>query len=78
MTGSQISYLWSNPHAAEGFNSGVSLHSHTSQSKETLDFLANLGNRSHLIRKLLRFCERAPPSGTDSGSITPPLTGRRP
>jgi len=57
MTGSQISYLWSNPRAAEGFASGVSLHSHTSQSKETLDFLANLGNRSHLIRKLLRFCE---------------------
>ena len=57
MAGSQISYLWSNPRAAEGFVSGVSLHSHTSQSKETLDFLANLGNRSGLIRKLLRFCE---------------------
>ena len=48
MAGPQISYLWSNPHAAEGFASGVSLHSHTNQSKETLDFLANLGNRSHL------------------------------
>ncbi len=58
MAGSQISYLWSNPRAAEGFASGVSLHSHTSQSKETLDFLASLGNRSQLIRKLMRVCER--------------------
>src|SRR5271168_4820839 len=58
MAGSQISYLWSNPHAAEEFVSGVSLHSHTSQSKETLDFLASLGNRSQLIRKLMRVCER--------------------
>ncbi len=58
MAGSQISYIWKTPHAAEGFASGVSLHSHTSQSKETLDFLANLGNRSQLIRKLMRFCER--------------------
>ena len=58
MAVSQISYLWSSPHAAVGFASGVSLHSHTSQSKETLDFLANLGNRSQLMRKLMRVCER--------------------
>ena len=35
-----ISYLWREPNAAKGFNTGVSLHSHTSQSKETLDFIA--------------------------------------
>ena len=82
MAGSQISYLWSNPHAAEGFASGVSLHSHTSQSKETLDFLANLGNRSHLIRKLLRFCEERAMQRYGfkvdyaAGYWTPPLTPR--
>jgi hypothetical protein len=58
MAGSHISYLWTNPRAAEGFASGVSLHSHTSQSKETLDFLANLGNRSPLTSKLLSIFER--------------------
>ncbi len=57
MGGSQISYLWKNPRAAEGFTSGVSLHSHTNQSKETLDFLANLGNRSGLIGKLMALGE---------------------
>ena len=82
MAGSQISYLWSNPRAAEGFASGVSLHSHTSQSKETLDFLANLGNRSHLIRKLLRFCEERAMHRYGfkidyaAGYWTPPLTPR--
>ena len=57
MAGSRISYLWKDRHAAEGFSSGVSLHSHTSQSKETLDFLANLGNQYGLMRRILNFCE---------------------
>jgi hypothetical protein len=37
-----VSYLWREPKAAEGFKAGVSLHSHTNQSKETLDFIAEL------------------------------------
>jgi hypothetical protein len=53
MTCSTISYLWRDKNASEGFRSGVSLHSHTNQSKETLDFLANLGNQYPLIRPLL-------------------------
>jgi hypothetical protein len=57
MAGSQIAYLWEDRHAADGFTSGVSLHSHTSQSRETLDFLANLGNKSGMMRKVLQFCE---------------------
>ncbi len=44
MAQSTISYLWRDQKAANGFRAGVSLHSHTNQSKETLDFLANLGN----------------------------------
>jgi hypothetical protein len=82
MAGSRISYLWSNPGAAEGFKSGVSLHSHTSQSKETLDFLANLGSRSVLMRKMLQFGERRALERYNlkldyaSGYWTPPLTPR--
>ena len=53
MASSTISYLWRDKSAPQGFRSGVSLHSHTNQSKETLDFLANLGNQYPLIRPLL-------------------------
>jgi len=58
MASSTISYLWRDKNATQGFRSGVSLHSHTNQSKETLDFLANLGNQYPLIRPLLSRLER--------------------
>ncbi len=58
MAKSTISYLWCDQHAAKGFRSGVSLHSHTNQSKETLGFLANLGARHHFWRLLLARLER--------------------
>ena len=45
MPTSSISYLWRDTAAAKGFRTGVSLHSHTNQSSETLDFLANFGNQ---------------------------------
>jgi hypothetical protein len=50
---STISYLWRDQKAAEGYRTGVSLHSHTNQSQETLDFLANLGNQYTWMRPLL-------------------------
>ena len=53
MAQSTISYLWRDRKAANGFRTGVSLHSHTNQSKETLDFLANLGNQYPVLRPLL-------------------------
>jgi hypothetical protein len=58
MTCSIISYLWRDKKAAEGFRSGISLHSHTNQSEETLDFLANLGNQYPVIRPLLSRLEQ--------------------
>jgi len=58
MAGSTISYLWRDKKAAEGFRSGVSLHSHTNQSQETLDFLANFGNQYPIMRPLLARLER--------------------
>jgi hypothetical protein len=58
MARSTISYLWRDKKASQGFRSGVSLHSHTNQSKETLDFLANLGNQYPVIRPLLTRLEQ--------------------
>jgi hypothetical protein len=53
MPNATVSYLWRDKDSARGYRAGVSLHSHTNQSHETLDFLANLGNQYPLIRPLL-------------------------
>ncbi len=58
MASSTIGYLWRDQKAAKGFRTGVSLHSHTNQSKETLDFLANFGNQFPVVRPLLSRMER--------------------
>lgn len=58
MANSTISYLWRDRRAVRGFRTGVSLHSHTNQSQETLDFLANFGNQFPLIRPVLERLER--------------------
>jgi hypothetical protein len=77
---SSINYLWRDSKAAEGFRSGVSLHSHTNQSQETLDFLANLGNQYPLIRPLLSRLERRSESmhgvrvSYSESYWTPPMT----
>jgi hypothetical protein len=82
MPTSSISYLWRDRSAPDGFRTGVSLHSHTNQSKETLDFLVNFGNQYPFMRPLLTRLE------TRSESIhgirvnyaasywTPPMTPR--
>ena len=80
MAHSTVSYLWRDKDAAKGFRAGVSLHSHTNQSKETLDFLANLGNQYPAIRPLLTRLERrseetAGPRVNYAASYwTPPMT----
>lgn len=58
MAGSIISYLWRDRKAAQIFRSGVSLHSHTNQSRETLDFVANFGTQYPAVRPLLARMER--------------------
>jgi len=58
MPSSSISYLWRDKQAAKTFSTGVSLHSHTNQSRETLDFLANFGNQFPVIRPLMSRMER--------------------
>ena len=52
-----VSYLWREPKAAEGFTAGVSLHSHTNQSKETLDFIADLSTDWGILQPVMRFLE---------------------
>ena len=80
MPHSTISYLWRDQEAAKGFRSGVSLHSHTNQSRETLDFLANLGNQYPLIRPFLARLERRSEQehgvriNYAAGYWTPPMT----
>jgi hypothetical protein len=58
MPNASISYLWRDKEAAKGFKTGISLHSHTNQSRETLDFLANFGNQYPVMRPLLARLER--------------------
>jgi hypothetical protein len=58
MDKSTISYLWRDPHAPRGFRTGVSLHSHTNQSTETLYFLANVSNQYPVLRPFLSGMER--------------------
>ena len=78
MANSTISYLWRDQKAQQGFRSGVSLHSHTNQSKETLDFLANLGNQYAAMRPLLARLERRVASEARRCAwITRAATGRR-
>jgi hypothetical protein len=52
-----VSYLWREPKAAEGFTAGVSLHSHTNQSKETLDFIAELSTDWRFLPPVMRWLE---------------------
>jgi hypothetical protein len=52
-----VSYLWREPNAAKAFRTGVSLHSHTSQSAETLDFIAELSTDFAILQPLMRWAE---------------------
>ncbi len=82
MSEASVSYLWRQPKAAEGFACGVSLHSHTDQSKETLDFIAELTDGKKLLRKVMQWLEDRSSRTTgirpDYGRSywTPPLTPR--
>jgi hypothetical protein len=58
MSQSSISYLWREPEAAKGFTTGVSLHSHTNQSKETLDFISELSKDWGFLQPVMRWAER--------------------
>jgi hypothetical protein len=79
---SRISYAWRQPEAARGYSTGVSLHSHTNQSKETLDFLAAMANDYRSLRPFFARRERVAREkhgiqlDYSAGYWTPPLTPR--
>ena len=73
----RISYLWKNPEASREYATGVSLHSHTNQSKETLDFLANLGAQYRLLRPVLREAERRWPADAEIANAVGVIQIRR-
>lgn len=75
----RISYFWKDQGAARGYKTGVSLHSHTNQSKETLDFVANWGCQFPFLRPWLEKAEngareRGVPVQYSRAYWTPPLT----
>ncbi len=82
MTDSRVSYLWNNQRAAQGFASGVSLHSHTNRSKETLDFIIKMANEHRMFKVLIERQEKRAKSrhrvAVDYARSywTPPLTPR--
>lgn len=45
--------LWRDPGACDGFQSGVSLHSHTSHSRESLEFIPQYARRSRVLGKVM-------------------------
>src|SRR3984885_3185939 len=58
MSQSSVSYLWREPEGAKGFTTGVSLHSHTNQSKETLDFITELSKDWGFLQPIMRWAEQ--------------------
>jgi hypothetical protein len=49
----KLHYLWSDAHCRRSFQTGVSLHSHTLHSREYLDFIPRLCDRSATLRQLV-------------------------
>jgi len=82
MPNSTISYLWRDPAAAQDFHTGVSLHSHTNQSQETLDFVAAWTTQYAFVRPLMARLERRSRElhgisiSWNESYWTPPLTPR--
>ena len=60
MADRKVFYSWRQAEVATDFRVGVSLHSHTDQSRETLKYLASVGRRYSYMRRLMdRLEERA-------------------
>jgi hypothetical protein len=76
----RISYLWKENDAARDYATAVSLHSHTNQSKETLDFIATMGKQFPWLRPAIMKYERRAqdryslPINYSAAYWTPPLT----
>ena len=74
-----VSCFWKEPEAPQPYRTGVSLHSHTNHSKETLGFIGEFIDRHAILRKALA-AEKRRAARTSSTSVdlhraywTPPL-----
>jgi len=74
-----VSCFWKEPDAPQPYRTGVSLHSHTNHSKETLGFIGDFIDRHPVLRKALA-AEKRRADRTSSTSVdlhraywTPPL-----
>jgi hypothetical protein len=82
MSESSVSYLWREREAAKGFAAGVSLHSHTNQSKETLDFIAEMTAGKKILQAIMKWAEERSERTAGirpnyaTSFWTPPLTPR--
>jgi hypothetical protein len=74
-----VSYLWKSPDAARNFTTGISLHSHTSQSKEGLSFIPERAELYPMFRWFLhqqrKKCKKVR-LDFSRAYWTPPLTPR--
>lgn len=78
---SRISYFWKEPEARKGFRTGVSLHSHTHHSRESLSFVAQMATQYRAIQWYLERQQRkAANAGVEvdlsRACWTPPLSAR--
>ena len=77
-----LSCLWNEPDAARCFRTGVSLHSHTNHSRESLRFIPQYAQKYRLLGAALRlrseWCAKSTGVMPDlfRGYWTPPLTPR--
>ena len=55
---SQVSYIWQDAGCASSYNTGVSLHSHTSLSLETLSFIHGICTEVPMIKQLVDFYDK--------------------
>lgn len=55
---SKVTSQWKQPHATEGFTTGVSLHSHTSVSEETLGFIHAMFVAMPGLKRVFEFYRR--------------------
>lgn len=58
MTQPGIHFAWKTPLCKLGHRTGVSIHSHTSHSRETLDFIPRFGTHNRLLGEALKVYER--------------------
>ncbi len=83
MRNTNVSNLWQNPRVADGFRAAVSLHSHTSHSRESLAIIPQYAHKSKFLGRVMRAAEFQYLSRTgnvlDCGRAywTPPLSAAR-